>query len=130
MVKDYSKGKIYRLVCNTTGNQYIGSTVQSLSQRLGSHKSSFKRFSEGKITKKSTSFSIQSENNFKMILIEDYPCKNIYELEQRERHFIETMECVNKNKPARTEEEYIELRKQYNKDHQKEKQAYNILYHN
>ena len=71
---DYTKGKIYRLVCNTTGNQYIGSTTQSLSQRLGGHKKDYKRFLEGKITKQTSSFSILSEKNYEMILIEDYPC--------------------------------------------------------
>ena len=117
----YSKGKIYRLVCNTTGNQYIGSTVQSLSQRLGNHKALYKRFIEGKITKKSTSFSILSENNFEMILIEEFACENKNQLERRERHFIETMECVNKNKPAQTREELLEYQRQYAKDHQEER---------
>lgn len=118
MVKDYSKGKIYRLVCNTTGNQYIGSTSQSLSQRLGGHKAAYKRILEGKITKNLTSFSILSENNCEMILIEDYPCENKNQLERRERHFIETMDCINKVKPAQTKEEYIEYHRQYKKDHQ------------
>ena len=117
---DYSKGKIYRLVCNTTGQQYIGSTVQSLSQRLGGHKKDFKRFSDGKETDKLTAFSILSENNFEMILIEDYPCENKNQLERRERNFIETMECVNKYKPAQTREERIEYNRQYHKDHQDE----------
>ena len=102
---DYTRGKIYRLVCNTTGNQYIGSTTQSLSQRLGGHKKDYKRFNEGKITAQITSFSILSNNNVEMILIEEFACENRNQLERRERQFIETMECVNKVKPAQTKEE-------------------------
>ena len=116
----YSKGKIYRLVCNTTGQQYIGSTSQSLSQRLGNHKSEYKRFLYGKITDKLTSFSILSENNFEMILIEDYPCENKNQLERRERHFIETMECINKVKPAQTREEHLEYNRQYDRQYRKD----------
>ena len=31
---DYTKSKIYKIVCNTTGLIYIGSTVNKLSRRL------------------------------------------------------------------------------------------------
>jgi hypothetical protein len=115
-MKDYSKGKIYRLICDTTDKQYIGSTVQSLSQRLGIHKSAFKRFMEGKTTKSLTAFNILHENNFKIVLIEEYPCNTINELERRERHFIETMKCVNKNKPAQTKEEKDSYNKIYREE--------------
>ena len=41
---DYSKGKIYRIVCNTTGKVYIGSTSQDyLSQRLRKHVEEYKK---------------------------------------------------------------------------------------
>ena len=116
----YSKGKIYRLVCNNTGQQYIGSTIQSLSQRLGNHKAAYKAFLEGKPTDKLTAFSILSENNFEMILIEEYPCENKNQLERRERYFIQTMFCLNKNKPEQTREERIEYHQQYRKDHKDE----------
>jgi hypothetical protein len=41
---DYSKGKIYKIVCNITGLIYIGSTSQSLIQRLQDHKSGYKTY--------------------------------------------------------------------------------------
>jgi len=119
-MRDYSKGKIYRLICDTTDKQYVGSTVMSLSQRLGVHRSAFKRFMEGKTTKSLTAFNIIHENNFKMVLIEDYPCQNINELERRERHFIETMKCVNKNKPAPTKEEKTKYQHSYNEMYRKD----------
>lgn len=34
----YSRGKIYRLVCNKTGKVYYGSTIDTLIDRLAKHK--------------------------------------------------------------------------------------------
>lgn len=115
-MKDYSKGKIYRLVCNTTDKQYIGSTVQLLSQRLGLHKSIFKRFIGGKSTKALTAFDILFENNYSIVLVEDYPCNNKDELMRRERYFIDTMPCVNKNNPVQTQEEKDSYKIKYRED--------------
>ncbi len=125
---DYKNGKIYRLVCNTTGDQYIGSTTQSLSQRLGGHKTAYKQFLAGKIPQQTTSNSILSNNNFEMILIEDFACENKNQLERRERYYIETVQCVNKIKPAQTKEELQKQKQTYHQEHkeyiQKQKQAY------
>ena len=44
----YKNGKIYRIVCNITGEQYIGSTCKTLKQRLQQHKSSYKCYKDGK----------------------------------------------------------------------------------
>jgi hypothetical protein len=120
---DYKNGKIYRLVCNTTGDQYIGSTAQILSQRLGGHKQSYKRFLAGKSTSQMTSHCILSNNNFEIILIEDFACESKNQLERRERHFIQTMQCVNIKNPAQTREEYIEYI-QHNRERMKQ------YYHN
>ena len=51
--------------------------------------------------------------------MENYPCENKEQLNARERFYIETIECVNKNIPTRTNNEYLEYQKQYkekNKD--------------
>ena len=49
MVIDYSKGKIYKIVCNTTGLVYIGSTCKSrLCQRLSGHVGDYKSYINGK----------------------------------------------------------------------------------
>ncbi len=39
---DYKNSKIYRIVCNETGETYIGSTTQTLTKRLSKHKENFK----------------------------------------------------------------------------------------
>ena len=40
---DYSKGKIYKIVCNNTGLIYIGSTCEpTLARRLAKHVGNYK----------------------------------------------------------------------------------------
>ena len=105
---DYSNGKIYRIICNNTGNVYIGSTCCALSRRLAQHKS---EYNKGK--KVGTSFDIIKEGNYQIVLIENVPCNNKEELLRRERYYIENMNCVNKKVPLRTKNEYYEDNKQY-----------------
>jgi hypothetical protein len=92
---DYSNGKIYRIVCNETGEQYIGSTTQSLAQRLTQHK----------CHQKCMSRQILERKNYAIVLIEECPCENKEQLGRRERHYIESMECINNRIPTRTKRE-------------------------
>jgi len=103
---NYEKGKIYKLIDNTNGNIYIGSTIQTLSKRKAGHKESFNR---GKGT--CVSKSIIENGNYDIILIEKYPCKSKEELFSRERYYIEKNNCINKYLPIRTKQE----KKEYNK---------------
>ena len=107
----YANGKIYKIVCNTTGEIYIGSTCEPiLSRRLAQHKSNYKQYL--KINQNFvTSFNILKNNNYEIILVELYPCNSKDELHARERHYIETNECVNKRIPTRTDKEYCEANK-------------------
>ena len=102
MPVDYSNGKIYKIVDNTTGNIYIGSTCEKyLSKRLVGHRTSYKCYLEGK-TNYMTSFEILKNNNYEIILIESHPCGSSDELHARERFYIENNNCVNKSMPGRT----------------------------
>jgi len=115
---DYSKGKIYRIVCDTTGLTYIGSTVETLSKRLTKHICDYKYYLKGK-NHFITSFKILENNNYKIILIDNCPCNSKEELHREERKYIESIECVNKIIPTRTDKEYYETNKdkilEYNK---------------
>jgi predicted GIY-YIG superfamily endonuclease len=93
----YEKGKIYKLVDNTNGNIYIGSTIQSLSKRKSQHK---------EIKNKCKSKLIINNGDYDIILIENYPCSSKEELFARERYFIENIECINKMIPGRTKKEW------------------------
>ena len=108
---NYANGKIYRILCNITGKQYIGSTTRPLSERLNQHKQNYKRFLKGKYHFVS-SFEVLENCDFVIILIENYECKNKEELFKRERFYIEQTECVNKQMPIRSRKEYYEDNKE------------------
>lgn len=107
---DYKNSKIYRIVCNETGLCYVGSTTSTLTKRLSNHKSKYKLFLE-KETNYISSFSIIEKGNYDIVLIEEYPCENKQQLHARERYYIETMECVNKNIPNKNKKERYEENK-------------------
>ena len=112
---NYSNGKIYKIICNKTGKQYIGSTCVPLSSRLAQHKSEYKRYLKG-LNRFTTSFHAIKENDCKIVLIENVNCNNKEELLRRERYHIEILDCVNKIIPTRTIKEYktANKEKQYN----------------
>ena len=102
---DYKNGKIYRIVCEETGRQYIGSTCSTLVKRLSSHKS---------IRKKSKrKCSCHDFINPKIILIEDYPCDRKEQLLMRERYHMENTDCVNLARPIISKEELSQYYKEY-----------------
>jgi hypothetical protein len=113
--RDYSKGKIYKLECLTTGKVYIGSTTkQYLSQRLTSHRYCFDAWKKGKM-RYVTAYEIIECNDYQITLLEAYPCSSLDELLARERHWIESMHCINKCRPVREEQERIEYHREYYK---------------
>ena len=112
---DYSKGKIYKIVCNTTGLIYVGSTIQKLCERLRGHRSHYKLYLKGK-SRFYTSFDIIKNNNYEIILIENCPCNSKEELLREERKYIEKIDCLNKIIPTRTHKEYHKEYYQNNKE--------------
>ena len=94
---NYQNGKIYKLVCSETGKIYIGSTVQKLIKRKWGHTDNRKKLCMSKDF-------IKPE----IYLIENYPCNSKQELCKRERHYVETIDCVNKYIPSRTKKEYYQ----------------------
>jgi group I intron endonuclease len=116
MSKDYSKGKIYKIVNNIDDEIYVGSTTQPLYKRMENHRRNCRN--EKKQSRRIYSHMLEHGiHNFKIILIEEYPCKNKMELERRERHFIEVMKSkLNTNLPTRTDREYYQDNKEYIKE--------------
>ena len=67
---NYQLGKIYKIVCNTTGKIYVGSTCQcSLAKRLSGHVKDFNCWKNKTITKYMTSFDLLEKNNYVIKLI-------------------------------------------------------------
>ena len=105
----YQRGKIYKIVCNTTGLTYYGSTTEpTLARRLSTHKRVYNTWKKGLRKNMTTSWNILENNNYEIVLVELYPCNSKDELHKRERFYIENNECVYKNIPTRTHHEYYE----------------------
>ena len=107
---DYTNGQIYKIVCNITGEVYIGSTTQPLSKRLSLHK-----------IKKNlcSSKQIIDRGNYAIVLIEAFPCVNKSELFQRERYHYDLIPNINRHRPFITQEEMLATQKAYQKAYQK-----------
>ena len=69
------KVQIYKVVDLDSNKCYIGSTCRTLEQRLISHVSPYKSYSLGKSTKYASSFKVLEQDEFDIVLIENYTCK-------------------------------------------------------
>jgi hypothetical protein len=113
---NYQNGKIYKLVSNQTDKIYVGSTTQPLYKRKSKHKSNYKKWVDDNTRSYMTSYEICKYGDCDIILIELFPCNSKIELHARERHFIETLDCVNKYIPGRTKKEYGKIYREENKE--------------
>tara|TARA_R110000803_G_scaffold38011_1_gene82028 strand:+ start:357 stop:1004 length:648 start_codon:yes stop_codon:yes gene_type:complete len=109
---DYSKSKIYKIVCNETGQTYYGSTTVLLSQRIGKHR----------LYNSCSSRCIIERGNYDYSLIEEFPCESKEQLHKRERWYIENNDCVNVRVEGRTQKEYQNANKE--KIQERKKQYY------
>jgi len=117
---NYQNGKIYRI--DGGGLTYIGSTTNNyLSTRLAGHKCDYNRFLDGK-KNYYTSFEILKTDNYRIELLEKFPCDSKDELTAREGYYIRQMVCVNKHIAGRTKKEWHQDNK--NELNQKYKQYY------
>ena len=124
MVKDYQKGKIYKIYSlnGTAEDVYYGSTTQTLSRRMAKHRT------DHKAKRTCTSCILLNKYDDCIIeLVENYPCNSIEELNAREGYYHRNNPCVNKCIAGRTRKEYTEDNKEQikeyyekNKEHLKE----------
>lgn len=110
---DYSKGKIY-IITSSNGLPYIGSTTETLSERLSKHRTNTK------LGKGTTARIHLDADDVKIELLEEYPCKTKQELLLREKHYFDTMECCNYCSPIKSKEEKLDDKHIYY-EHNKEK---------
>ena len=112
---DFSKGKIYKITNDYNDDIYIGSTCDTLVKRYSSHK-----YDAKKNEKQFLLYKLMNEigfERFRIELIENYPCVDIYQLRQREGYFIREIGTLNTKVAGREHKEYREV----NKDKIKEK---------
>jgi len=108
---DYSQTCIYKLVHFDDLNDeniYVGHTT-NMAQRRYKHKQSSSNPNDNEYNQKKYQYIRDNGGweNWRMILVEKYPCNDIYEAFARERHWIKELKTtLNNNEPCRTKKEY------------------------
>ena len=119
---DYSKGKIYKILNSIDDEIYVGSTIETLGQRMAHHRYSLKKRPHYKLYKHMHELDVE---NFYIELIENYPCNDGYELRAREGYYIREIGTLNKNVAGRTPRESVNIYQNNNIEKYKEyKQQY------
>lgn len=115
MSNKYAQSKIYKITGG--GMTYIGSTTKKyLCQRMSCHRAAKKRFESGNgKSNYCTSYPILDLPDCQITLIETFPCESRDQLNARERYWTEQIDCINKNIPGRTRQEYDKIYYQQNK---------------
>jgi hypothetical protein len=135
---NYNNGKIYKIVCNITGEIYIGSTCEpTLARRLAKHRDCYNCWKRGKKSSNVKSFQIIERGDYSIVLIENINCETKEQLLRRERFHIESNTCINKFIPLRTKAEWYldnkeniaEQKKQYREEHKEETKEYHKEYY-
>ena len=130
---NYGNGKIYKIVDFSNKNFYVGSTAQpKLCSRLGEHVSKFNCYMRGTNPKYCASMEILINENYKIFLLEIYPCNSKEELNMKEQEHIDKLRCdslVNKQDAYVSKEDMLIKQKKYREDNKEEikikKQIYN-----
>ena len=71
---DYQNGKIYKILNNIDGEIYVGSTIETLGQRMAKHRSEAKR-TQNKFYNHMNELGVE---NLYIELIENFPCNDVY----------------------------------------------------
>ena len=115
----YKNGKIYQIIDNTNDNIYVESICKKLCQRLAQHRKNYNYYVNNKYHYFS-SYEILKNSDYKILLLEEFPCENIEQLRKKEGYYIQTLECVNKQIAGRTKREYKEANKEQIQEYIKE----------
>jgi group I intron endonuclease len=122
----YSRGKIYKLVNDIDDECYVGSTCDTLAKRKGGHKVMARKKPNQRVY---AHLNQVGWANVKIVLIENYACNNVEELNARERFWFDELKpSLNKQVPSRSVQEWREANKHYitqrlNLEHNKVKKA-------
>jgi len=132
-ILDYSNTIMYKFVCNDLNvtDCYVGHTI-NMTKRKYWHKSACTNEKNKHHNLKI--YKIIRENggwdNWSMILVEEFPCKDKYEACKREREVYEELGAkMNMLRPYITQEETTEYDKQYLKKYREEHKEYHKQYY-
>ena len=98
---------IYEIICNETGERYIGSTFEpTLARRLAKHKEQLQPYFKDR--KPCRSYQILLRDNYYINLLEKIDTTNRDELRMSERKWFDKLPNINRCRPYITEEEHKE----------------------
>lgn len=147
--KDYSLCKVYRVVSEAGGCQYIGSTCEKyLCQRMGHHRTDFRQWKRNEGAPYITVFEVLEHPDARIELIQAYPeCKSFDEQRMYEQQHQDQNECVNKQRAycskeqrakqncasqqrqrKRHPEKFKEKERQFRETHKEQKREYDKKY--
>ena len=124
-VQDYKTGKIYKIWSPLTTNIYIGSTCDTLTNRMLSHKNAYNRWVNGTLKAKTFCYDLFNEvgiSNCKIELVKLWPCNSKDELVKEEGNVMRDniTHLVNKKIEGRSWKEWHKLNLKTFVDYQKE----------
>ena len=120
MKVDYTQGKIYKITNDYNDDVYVGSTCDTLVKRFSGHK----RSSYNDKTQHRPLYKLINDigfDRFRIQLIEDCPCEDLYQLRQKEGEYIRKLGTLNKLIAGREFKEYSKEYRLDNKEILKEK---------
>ena len=119
---------MYKIVCDDLNVKecYVGHTTDMTKRKCG-HKSRCNNMKDKSYNLKI--YQIIRENggwdNWTMLLVEKFPCKDKHEACKRERELYEEIDAkMNTIRPYRTQEETKQIHKQYNKQYREDHKEY------
>ena len=119
----FSAGVIYKIESPKTECIYIGSTI-NVSNRVSHHKWLQNQSNTGQTCKNIRSLSITKLDDWKLEVIENYPCESKKQLESRERYWIEnTPSRINHIIPTRSTNEYRQTNEEQKEKHRQRENA-------
>jgi len=107
-------GRVYKITAPGHEQCYVGSTCQTLKERLREHRKDMGRWLAGK-RRYVTSFQILAHEGATIEQLEEVTFEDNSILHQREAYWLEELSAVNKYKPSGlSKREYM---RQYNQNH-------------
>jgi len=122
-MKNFKNSKIYKITSPNTKMIYIGSTCRTLKARFSKHKYKYEQNIKNNKYYCCRSSIIFDCKNPSIELIENFPCKNLEELNKREgeiiRKYLEIGLSVNKQIAGRSHVQYNEEMREYINERQR-----------
>jgi hypothetical protein len=116
---NYLEGKIYMIKTNHNCKIYIGSTTQTLEERLHDHKTRYNLWKiDPERQKFLSSFELLDFDDYKIELLENFPCETEQDLRNREGFYMKLHRpfIVNIHILTRTDKEWRDEHKAYIKE--------------